>query len=83
MSPKKRSPDRPQPKVALCYIRQSRTIDEEDLNSSKRQRDNIENICERNGWLPEIYEDVGGHRSGTSEHQRPEWQRLKKTHWRS
>lgn len=66
------------PNIALCYIRQSRTMDEEDLNSPMRQRDNIERICERNGWTPEIYEDVGGHRSGTSEHQRPEWQQLKK-----
>lgn len=36
-------------KVALCYIRQSRTIDEEDTNSPKRQRENIAGACERNG----------------------------------
>jgi DNA invertase Pin-like site-specific DNA recombinase len=67
-----------QAKVALCYIRQSQTRDENDLNSPKRQRDNIQQVCDRNGWLPEFYEDVGGHRSGTSEHQRPEWKRLKR-----
>lgn len=63
--------------IALCYIRQSQTRDEDDKNSPKRQRDNIERICLKNGWIPEWYEDVGGHRSGTSEDKRPEWLALK------
>ncbi|MBZ0309675.1 MAG: hypothetical protein K8I82_26660 [Anaerolineae bacterium] len=42
--------------VALCYIRQSRTIDEDDTNSPKRQRDNIQRVCEEHGWIPEWYE---------------------------
>jgi len=67
----------PQRKVALCYIRQSQTRDEDDQNSPRRQRHNIQRVCEQNGWLPEWYEDVGGHRSGTSEKQRPEWIALK------
>lgn len=64
-------------KVALCYIRQSFTRDEEDVNSPERQRANIQNVCERNGWIPEWYEDVGGHKSGRSEKNRPEWLALK------
>ena len=40
-------------RVALCYIRQSQTRDEDDNNSPRRQRDNIQRVCEQNGWLPE------------------------------
>lgn len=64
--------------VALCYIRQSQTRDEDDNNSPKRQRHNIQRVCEQNSWIPEWYEDVGGHRSGTSEDKRPEWLALKR-----
>ncbi|KAB2902362.1 MAG: recombinase family protein [Anaerolineae bacterium] len=64
--------------IALCYIRQSQSRDEDDKNSPQRQRDNIRLVCERNGWIPEWYEDVGGHRSGTSEKKRPEWLALKR-----
>lgn len=64
-------------KVALCYIRQSYTRDEEDMNSPDRQRVNIKTLCQRNGWLPEWYEDVGGHKSGRHEINRPQWLALK------
>jgi DNA invertase Pin-like site-specific DNA recombinase len=64
-------------RVALCYIRQSWTRDEKDITSPERQRANIERVCEQNGWIPEWYEDVGGHRSGTSENNRPQWLSLK------
>src|SRR5574341_2530446 len=74
---RKKSPKLPERNVALCYIRQSQSRDEEDKNSPARQRDNIRLACERNGWIPEWYEDVGGHRSGTSEDKRPEWLSLK------
>src|SRR5688572_12856181 len=61
--------------VALCYIRQSftRTGEPDDLNSPERQRSNIQAVCDKNGWTPEWYEDVGGHRSGRSEKNRRQW----------
>jgi DNA invertase Pin-like site-specific DNA recombinase len=63
--------------VALCYVRQSYTRDEDDKNSPERQRANIEAFLERKGWTAEWYEDVGGHKSGRKEANRPEWLRLK------
>ncbi len=63
--------------VALCYIRQSLTRDKDDTNSPERQRANIQAVCERNGWIPEWYEDAKGHRSGRSEKNRPQWLALK------
>jgi hypothetical protein len=49
--------------VALCYVRQSytRAGEPDDQNSPERQRANIQAVCDKNGWLPEWYEDVGGH----------------------
>lgn len=64
-------------KIALCYIRLSYTSDDDDTNSPARQRHNIERFCQRHGFTPEWFEDVGGHRSGRSEENRPEWLRLK------
>ncbi len=65
--------------MALCYVRQSftRTGEPDDQNSPDRQRANIQKVCEKNGWTPEWYEDVGGHKSGRSEKNRPEWLALK------
>lgn len=63
--------------IALCYIRQSFTRDESDVNSPERQRANIEEALKRKGWTPEWYEDVGGHKSGRKEDNRPEWLKLK------
>ena len=62
--------------VALCYVRQSYTRDEEDMNSPERQRSNIQMLCERRGWTPEWYEDVGGHKSGRHVRNRPAWLNL-------
>ena len=56
----------PDARVALCYIRQSMTRDENDTNSPERQRANIQALCESKGWIPEWYEDTGGHKSGRS-----------------
>lgn len=39
-------------KVALCYVRQSYTRDDDDRNSPERQRANIQGFVERKGWLP-------------------------------
>ncbi len=66
-------------KIALCYIRQSftRTGEPDDLNSPERQRANILIVCDKNGWTPEWYEDVGGHKSGRNEKNRPQWLALK------
>jgi DNA invertase Pin-like site-specific DNA recombinase len=64
-------------RVALCYIRQSYTRDDNDTNSPERQRENIKAFCEAKGWLPEWYEDTGGHKSGRSETNRPQWMALK------
>ncbi len=67
----------PERTVALCYIRQSFTRDDDDVNSPERQRANIESQVQRKGWTAEWYEDVGGHKSGRKEDNRPEWLRLK------
>lgn len=64
-------------KVALCYVRQSYTRDDDDKNSPERQRANVEAFVERKGWIPEWYEDVGGHKSARKEANRPEWLALK------
>ncbi|MEO0561918.1 MAG: recombinase family protein, partial [Chloroflexota bacterium] len=64
--------------IALCYVRLSQTRDERDLDSPIRQRDNIRRACEARGWIMEWYEDVEGHRSGTSEKGRPGWMALKR-----
>jgi DNA invertase Pin-like site-specific DNA recombinase len=63
--------------TALCYVRQSFTRDSEDMNSPERQRSYIQAVCERNGWTPEWYEDISGHKSGRSEKNRPQWLALK------
>lgn len=67
----------PTPKTALCYIRLSVHKDGDDPTSPDRQRDHIRAVCAQHGWQCEWYEDVGGHRSGTSEKQRPAWRKLK------
>ena len=59
--------------IALCYVRQSQTIDESDTNSPQRQRSNIQAVCTQNGWIPEWYEDAEGHKSGRSVKNRPGW----------
>lgn len=64
-------------KVALCYVRQSYTRDSDDMNSPERQRSNIAALCARNDWIPEWYEDVGGHKSARKEKNRPAWLALK------
>ncbi|MBE2267226.1 MAG: recombinase family protein [Anaerolinea sp.] len=63
--------------IALCYVRLSWTKDESDANSPERQRSNIELVCQQNGWIPEWYEDVDGHKTGTKEKNRPGWLALK------
>jgi DNA invertase Pin-like site-specific DNA recombinase len=49
----------------------------DDMNSPERQRANIQAVCDRNGWTPEWFEDVGGQHSCRSEKNRPEWLALK------
>lgn len=77
MAKQKNPTNAPTKKVALCYIRQSYTRDDDDTNSPDRQRANIQRIVERHGWQAEWYEDVGGHKSGQSESNRPAWLNLK------
>jgi DNA invertase Pin-like site-specific DNA recombinase len=76
MSTKKRI-NASQRTIALCYVRLSFTRDDDDTNSPDRQRANIQAVCDKYGWTPEWYEDVGGHRSGRSEKNRPQWLALK------
>ncbi|WP_162909895.1 recombinase family protein [Aggregatilinea lenta] len=64
--------------VALCYIRQSFTRDENDKTSPERQHALAQALVEAEGWTAEWYEDVEGHKSGRSEKNRPEWLRLKR-----
>ncbi|QPC83657.1 recombinase family protein [Phototrophicus methaneseepsis] len=59
--------------VALCYVRQSVTKDENDTNSPERQKANIQAVCDAKGWIPEWYEDTGGHKSGRTVKNRPAW----------
>ena len=59
--------------VALCYIRQSRTQNEEDTDSPERQRANIQSVCDRFGWKPEWYVDAEGHKSGRDIKNRHAW----------
>ena len=49
-----------------------------ELDSPERQRANIEAVCAKRGLKIEWFEDVDGHRSGTSEKNRPGWLALKK-----
>jgi DNA invertase Pin-like site-specific DNA recombinase len=77
MPRKQKSPKLPDRKVALCYVRQSQTRDENDMDSPERQRENITLVCQQHGWTPEWYEDVDGHRSGTKVKNRPGWLSLK------
>ncbi len=70
----KKHPDR---NIALCYVRQSVTMDENDKDSPERQRANIALICEQNGWQAEWHEDADKHKSGTQEKNRPGWLALK------
>src|SRR5258708_7169356 len=63
--------------IALCYVRQSFTRDGREMNSPGRQKDNIQAICDINGWKPEWYQDADGHKSGRSEKNRPAWLALK------
>ncbi len=64
--------------IALCYVRQSFTRNENDMNSPQRQKANIEEYCRRNGFVPEWYEDAEGHKSGRYVKNRPAWQDLEK-----
>lgn len=77
MPRKKKSPKLPDRRIALCYIRQSQTRDESDMDSPDRQRENIALVCEQHGWIPEWYEDTDGHKSGTKVKNRPGWLALK------
>jgi len=64
--------------VALCYVRQSRTMNKDDMTSPERQIDLAREECEKYGWDAEFYVDADGHKSGQDEKNRPEWLRLKK-----
>jgi DNA invertase Pin-like site-specific DNA recombinase len=75
--PSKKATKLPDRRVALCYVRQSQTRDENDMDSPERQRENITLACQQHGWTPEWYEDVDGHRSGTKVKNRPGWLALK------
>ncbi len=75
--PRKRSRQPIARTIALCYVRQSQTRDDNDMNSPDRQRENIKRVCEQHGWTPEWYEDVDGHKSGTRVKNRPGWLALK------
>ncbi len=77
MARKKKLRKLPDRHIALCYVRQSQTRDESDMDSPDRQRENIQLVCEQHGWTPEWYEDVEGHKSGTKVKNRPGWLALK------
>jgi DNA invertase Pin-like site-specific DNA recombinase len=74
---RKATPSPVERKTALCYIRLSMTRNESDKLSPERQRANCLAYCESRGWIPEIYEDVDGHKTGTKENNRPGWLALK------
>jgi DNA invertase Pin-like site-specific DNA recombinase len=65
-------------KIALCYVRKATPSwyrVEEDANNPEHQRENLQRMCERKGWISEWYEDIGQN-SGSSEENRPQWQAL-------
>ncbi|MBK8032234.1 MAG: recombinase family protein [Chloroflexi bacterium] len=64
--------------VALCYVRQSLTRGEDDKASPDRQRANILEVCQKNGWTPEWFVDAEGHKSGREVANRPMWLLLEK-----
>lgn len=70
------SPSFPSRTVALCYIRTSMFSKDDTSLAPARQRAYIEAVCHQNGWTPEWFEDVGGHRSGRGDIHRPEWAKL-------
>lgn len=75
MKTKKQKPI--EPRIALCYVRQSVTRDADDKNSPDRQKANIKQVCEKHDWVPEWYEDTDGHKSGRHIKNRPGWLALK------
>ncbi|GAB4574735.1 MAG: hypothetical protein Kow0077_22770 [Anaerolineae bacterium] len=66
------------PNTALCYVRLSVSKDDDPSDSPEVQRANIRAVCEEHGYTPEFYEDVNGHKSGTSTDNRPGWQALER-----
>jgi len=64
--------------VALCYIRQSYTPNDDDKASPERQRKLAEELVAREGWIAEWYVDAEGHKSGRFVNNRPGWLDLKK-----
>lgn len=78
MPPRKAAKTVQQRNIALCYIRQSYTEDEEDKASPDRQRALIAARVEQEGWIAEWYEDVEGHKSARFVNNRPAWLQLKK-----
>jgi DNA invertase Pin-like site-specific DNA recombinase len=65
-----------EPNIALCYERLSYSRNGVDEISPKRQREFNQAVCEANGWQPELYADIEGHKSGRFVANRPGWQRL-------
>lgn len=63
--------------VALCYVRQSYTRDNNDMQSPEHQRANIQVFCDRRSWTPEWYQDAEGHKTGRYENNRPGWLKLR------
>ncbi len=59
-------------KVALCYVRLSYTRTGDDPTSPERQRANIAAMLVGSGLTIEWYQDIQGHRSGSSVTNRPE-----------
>ncbi len=62
--------------VALCYVRKSLVLQTSDEISPARQRQSCIDAAITRGWIPELYEDAAGHRSGRTEN-RPGWLALK------
>jgi site-specific DNA recombinase len=63
--------------VALIYVRKSMVRSKADEQSPARQRVLCTEEATRRGWVPEVYEDAEGHRSGRSEKHRPAFRNLK------
>ena len=63
--------------VALVYIRQSFTKDENDKASPERQMALAEARVAQEGWQMEVYTDVDGHKSGRFVTNRPGWLEMK------
>jgi hypothetical protein len=63
-------------KIALCYVRKTKTDGSYTYSSPEVQRAHLQAVCDENDWIPEWYEEVQSHLDAINEINRPTWTRL-------